>query len=28
VDVAPASITELRPRDSGWLLARSNWTPP
>jgi broad specificity phosphatase PhoE len=28
VDVAPASITELRPRESGWLLARSNWTPP
>jgi len=28
VDVAPASITELRPRDSGWLLARSNWTVP
>jgi broad specificity phosphatase PhoE len=27
VDVAPASITELRPRESGWLLARSNWVP-
>jgi broad specificity phosphatase PhoE len=28
IDVAPASITELHPRDSGWLLARSNWTVP
>ena len=27
VDAAPASITELRPRESGWLLARSNWVP-
>jgi broad specificity phosphatase PhoE len=27
VDVAPASITELRPREPGWLLARSNWVP-
>ncbi len=27
VDVAPASVTELRPREAGWLLARSNWTP-
>jgi broad specificity phosphatase PhoE len=27
VDVAPASITELRPRTTGWLLARSNWVP-
>jgi len=26
VDVAPASITELHPREAGWLLARSNWT--
>jgi broad specificity phosphatase PhoE len=26
VDVAPASVTELRPRDAGWLLARLNWT--
>ena len=28
VDVAPASVTELRRRDSGWLVARLNWTPP
>jgi broad specificity phosphatase PhoE len=28
VDVAPASVTELRRRDTGWLLARANWTPP
>jgi broad specificity phosphatase PhoE len=27
VDVAPASITELHPRPTGWLLARSNWVP-
>lgn len=27
VDVVPASVTELRPREAGWLLARSNWTP-
>ena len=26
-DVAPASITELHPRPTGWLLARSNWVP-
>jgi broad specificity phosphatase PhoE len=25
VDVAPASVTELRPRAAGWLLARCNW---
>jgi broad specificity phosphatase PhoE len=28
IDVAPASVTELRRRDTGWLLARANWTPP
>jgi broad specificity phosphatase PhoE len=27
VDVAPASITELHSRPTGWLLARSNWAP-
>jgi hypothetical protein len=27
VDVAPASVTELRRRDTGWLVARTNWTP-
>jgi broad specificity phosphatase PhoE len=26
VDIAPASITELRPREAGWLLAGCNWT--
>ena len=28
VDVAPGSVTELRRRDTGWLVARTNWTPP
>ena len=26
VDVAPASLTELRRRERGWLVARVNWT--
>lgn len=26
IDVAPASITELRRRDGAWTVARANWT--
>ncbi|MGH7336969.1 MAG: histidine phosphatase family protein [Myxococcota bacterium] len=26
IDVAPASITELRRRDGTWTVARTNWT--
>jgi broad specificity phosphatase PhoE len=27
VDVAPASVTELHPRPTGWLVSRVNWVP-
>jgi broad specificity phosphatase PhoE len=27
VDVSPASVTELHPRPTGWLVSRVNWVP-